>query len=105
MCTSNFPICGFSCIKRTTKRIDDFRNHYLEARNLMCKRLDELPSVFSYQKPRESYLMFPKILIKEGKDSVTFCKKLLRDIKVSTTPSIVFGFYSESSMRLSFFSL
>jgi len=43
-----------------------FREHYLSARNVMCKRLDELSSVFEYQKPRGSYLMFPKILLKEG---------------------------------------
>ena len=68
----------------------------------MCKRLDELSSVFEYQKPRGSYLMFPKILLKEGKDSTTFCKKLLKEAKVSTTPGIAFGPTGESHLRLSF---
>ena len=79
-----------------------FREHYLSARNVMCKRLDELSSVFEYQKPRGSYLMFPKILSKEGKDSTAFCKKLLKEAKVSTTPGIAFGPTGEGHLRLSF---
>jgi len=82
--------------------IKDFRNHYLSARNLMCKRLDELDSVFDYQKPRGSYLMFPRILLDEGSDSTTFCKKLLKEAKVSTTPGIAFGPTGEKHLRLSF---
>jgi aminotransferase len=68
----------------------------------MCKRLDELSSVFKYHKPRGSYLMFPRILIKEGADSTSFCKKLLKEAKVSTTPGIAFGPTGESHLRLSF---
>jgi aminotransferase len=82
--------------------IADFRKHYLSARDLMCKRLDNLGSVFEYQKPRGAYLMFPKILLKEGKDSNSFCKKLLKDAKVSTTPGVAFGETGESHLRLSF---
>ena len=79
-----------------------FREHYRSARDLMCKRLDELKSIFEYQKPRGSYLMFPKILLKEGADSTAFCKKLLKEVKVSTTPGIAFGSTGESHLRLSF---
>jgi len=79
-----------------------FRKHYLSARDVMCKRLDALDSVFEYQKPRGSYLMFPKILLKEGKDSTMFCKKLLKEAKVSTTPGIAFGPTGENHLRLSF---
>jgi aminotransferase len=79
-----------------------FREHYLSARDVMCKRLDDLGSVFEYQKPRGSYLMFPKILLKEGKDSTVFCKKLLKEAKVSTTPGIAFGPTGEGHLRLSF---
>ena len=82
--------------------VDDFRKHYLTTRNLMCERLDRLHSVFEYQKPGGSYLMFPKILLKEGNDSLAFCKKLLKEVKVSTTPGIAFGHTGESHLRLSF---
>ncbi|RKX25223.1 MAG: aminotransferase, partial [Candidatus Zixiibacteriota bacterium] len=82
--------------------VAEFREHYIEARDLMCKRLDELSSVFSYQKPEGSYLMFPKILLDEGKDSMAFCKNLLNRAKVSATPGIAFGPSGESHLRLSF---
>ncbi len=82
--------------------ISEFRAHYLAARNLMCERLDDLDSVFAYYKPDGSYLMFPKILLEEGKDSMAFCKNLLRNGRVSTTPGIAFGPTGESHLRLSF---
>ena len=82
--------------------IEIFRQHYLSTRNLMCERLDKLPSVFTYQKPSGSYLMFPKILVKEGLDSKDFCMKLLKEAKVSTTPGIAFGPTGQSHLRLSF---
>jgi len=82
--------------------ITEFRNHYLNARNLMCERLDRLSNVFDYQKPGGSYLMFPKILLPEGKDSQEFCVKLLREARVSTTPGGDFGPTGEGHLRMSF---
>jgi len=82
--------------------ISEFKAHYLAARDLMCQRLDQLDSIFSYHKPGGSYLMFPKILLEEGRDSMTFCKDLLERGKVSTTPGIAFGPTGESHLRLSF---
>jgi len=82
--------------------VSEFRAHYLAARNLMCERLDELSSIFKYQKPGGSYLMFPKILLEEGKDSMAFCKNLLKNGKVSTTPGIAFGPTGEGHLRMSF---
>jgi aminotransferase len=82
--------------------VEEFRRHYLAARNLMCQRLDALPDVFSYQKPGGSYLMFPRILVEEGRDSTAFCKRLLREGRVSTTPGVAFGPTGESHLRLSF---
>jgi aminotransferase len=82
--------------------VDEFRRHYRTTRDLMCQRLDALPDVFSYQKPGGSYLMFPRILLAEGRDSTSFCKRLLREARVSTTPGIAFGPTGESHLRLSF---
>jgi aminotransferase len=105
-----FSICApvvsqyaaLAALKGSQDCVENFRKHYLTTRNLMCERLDRLHSVFEYQKPDGSYLMFPKILLKEGNDSLTFCKKLLEEAKVSTTPGIAFGHTGESHMRLSF---
>jgi aminotransferase len=82
--------------------VRNFRKKYLAARNLMCERLDGLKHVFEYYKPAGSYLMFPKILLKEGADSKTFCINLLRKARVSTTPGVDFGPTGESHLRLSF---
>jgi len=93
---------ALAALKGPQDCIDKFRKHYLNARNLMCDRLDRLNSVFEYQKPSGSYLMFPKILLKEGEDSTAFCKKLLKEARVSTTPGIAFGPTGQSHLRLSF---
>ncbi len=82
--------------------ITEFREHYLSTRNLMCERLDKLDSVFAYQKPRGSYLMFPRILLEEGRDSTAFCIRLLKEGKVSTTPGVAFGPSGQRHLRLSF---
>ena len=83
--------------------IEKFRAKYLAARDLMCERLDGLGAFFDYQKPSGSYLMFPKVLTAEGQnDSFSFCKKLLREARVSTTPGIAFGPTGEGHLRMSF---
>jgi aminotransferase len=79
-----------------------FREHYLSTRNVMCERLTRLNEIFEFQKPQGSYLMFPKILIPEGRNSAMFCIKLLKDAKVSTTPGVAFGPTGEGHLRLSF---
>jgi aminotransferase len=82
--------------------VTQFRDHYHAMRDLMCQRLDHMQSVFEYQKPHGSYLMFPKILLDEGKDSATFCINLLKQARVSTTPGVAFGPTGEGHLRLSF---
>lgn len=105
-----FSICApvvsqyaaLAALKGSQDCVVEFKKHYLKTRNMMCQRLDNLDSVFEYQKPDGSYLMFPKILLDEGKDSSAFCKKLLKEAKVSTTPGIAFGPTGEGHLRLSF---
>ncbi len=105
-----FAICApvvsqyaaLAALKGSQNCVAEFREHYLSTRNLMCERLDNLSSVFEYHKPGGSYLMFPKILLKEGKDSKVFCERLLMEAKVSTTPGIAFGPTGEGHLRLSF---
>jgi aminotransferase len=105
-----FAICApvvsqyaaLAALKGPQDCVANFRNHYNTTRDLMCKRLDELSEFLDYRKPGGSYLMFPKILVEEGKDSTAFCKRLLKEEKVSTTPGIAFGPTGESHMRLSF---
>ena len=105
-----FAICApvasqyaaIAALKGSQDCVKEFGQHYLKARNLMCERLDKLNSVFHYVKPDGSYLMFPKVLGKNGKDSFAFSKDLLEKVKVSTTPGIAFGPTGEEHIRLSF---
>ena len=80
--------------------VDEFRRHYQKTRDLMCERLDRIPQFFSYSKPAGSYLMFPRIELPEGKDSLAFAVKLLQEAKVSTTPGVAFR--GEGHIRMSF---
>ncbi len=93
---------ALAALKGPKECIDEFRDHYEASRDLMCKRLDKLKGIFEYQKPRGAYLMFPRILLREGENSVEFCKKLLKEAKISATPGSAFGPTGESHLRLSF---
>ena len=89
-----------SALQESQDCISEFRDHYCSMRNLMCERLDQLEHVFDYQKPKGSYLMFPRIKLDEGKDSLAFAKRLLQEAHVSTTPGV--AFMNESHVRMSF---
>ena len=103
-----FAICApvvsqyaaLGALKGSQECIDGFQRHYTTTRNLMCRRLDQLGHIFEYQKPKGSYLMFPKIKVRQGGDSLTFAKRLLKEARVSTTPGI--AFQGESHLRMSF---
>lgn len=82
--------------------VEKFREKYLNLRDLCCERLDRLSSIFEYQKPKGSYCMFPKILHPDGSDSLSFCKRLLLEGKVSTTPGVAFGPTGEGHLRITF---
>ncbi len=105
-----FAICApvvsqyaaIAALKGSQDCVWEFKAHYQKTRNLMCERLDTLSDHLSYVKPDGSYLMFPKILGEAGKDSIAFSKKLLQEVKVSTTPGIAFGPTGEQHIRLSF---
>lgn len=93
---------SIAALKGSQECIEEFRLSYLKSRNLMCERLSMLNNYFEYVKPEGSYLMFPKVLGKQGENSLEFCKKLLSEAKVSTTPGVAFGPTGEGHIRLSF---
>ncbi len=93
---------ALAALEGSQECVDSFREHYRKTRDLMCERLDRMSSVFSYRKPAGSYLMFPRILVEEGQDSLSFCKHLVQELKVSTTPGVAFGPSGEGHLRMSF---
>jgi len=82
--------------------VAEFARHYRRTRDLMCDRLDRLGTVFDYQRPGGTYLMFPRILVEDGQDSTAFCRALLHEARVSTTPGVAFGPTGQGHLRLSF---
>ena len=67
----------------------------------MCQRLDELPDLFAYQKPKGAYYILAKYL-KTGLKAKDFSIKLLEEIGVITIPGTGFGPGGEGHIRLSF---
>ncbi len=70
-------------------------------RNTICRRLDDLNEVFSYQKPKGTYYIFPKIMLEET-DSMDLALRLLYEAKVITIPGNGFGPTGEGHIRLSY---
>lgn len=69
-------------------------------RDTMCARLDRLPDLFSYVKPKGAYYIFPKYNLPIS--SIEMAKRLLYEAGVVTVPGIGFGKEGEGHLRLSF---
>jgi aminotransferase len=70
-------------------------------RELTCSRLDRLPHLFTYEKPKGAYYVFPSIRL-PGLTSVDLSLKLLYEARVITVPGSGFGPTGEGHIRLSF---
>jgi aminotransferase len=84
---------------------DKFIRQLMEAldsrRALTCERLDRLHRLFSYQKPRGAYYVFPQIALR-GIGSTELALRLLYEARVITVPGSGFGPTGEGHIRLSF---
>jgi aminotransferase len=70
-------------------------------RDTICQRLERLPQVFAFQKPKGAYYIFPRITM-EGMRSMDLALKLLHEAKVITIPGSGFGPTGEGHLRLSY---
>ncbi len=69
-------------------------------RTTLCHRLDGLPYLFSYQRPRGAYYVFPKIV--PPVSSMDLALKLLYEAGVVSIPGSGFGPTGEGHIRFSF---
>jgi aminotransferase len=69
-------------------------------RDRMCRLLDTMPQLFSYQRPMGAYYVFPRIVADIG--STDLALRLLHEAKVITVPGNGFGPTGEGHIRLSF---
>jgi aminotransferase len=72
-----------------------------ERRRLTCRRLNRLTPLFSYQRPKGAYYVFPRIE-SAGMSSMDLALRLLYEAKVITIPGNGFGPSGEGHIRLSF---
>jgi len=84
---------------------DRFIHHLVASlqsrRNVTCDRLNTLSHIFSYQKPKGAYYVFPQIVV-EGLSDMELALKLLYEAKVITIPGSGFGPTGQGHLRLSF---
>ena len=80
--------------------VNNHRKWLKRNRDIICKRLDNLPDLFSYVKPFGTYYVFPRYNLPIS--SIEFAKKLLYEAAVVTVPGIGFGPEGEYHLRLSF---
>jgi len=81
--------------------VREFEAVLAKRRELICRRLDRLPHLFSYVRPQGAYYVFPRILVQHG-DSTAFAMRLLDEARVSVTPGGAFGPHGEHHLRMAF---
>ena len=70
-------------------------------RELIMQRLENLPHIFSCQKPEGAYYVFPRVLC-EHAGSVEFAIDLLNNAGVAVTPGSAFGPSGEHHVRMAY---
>jgi len=72
-----------------------------ERRRLACSHLDRLGTLFSYQRPKGAYYVFPRI-VGVSMNSMELALRLLYEAKVISIPGNGFGPSGEGHIRFSF---
>ncbi|MGR9101240.1 MAG: pyridoxal phosphate-dependent aminotransferase [Gammaproteobacteria bacterium] len=92
---------GIAALSGEPLHLLDFEAVLAKRRELICKRLDAVPHVFTYNKPEGAYYVFPRI-VANHRDSDEFSKRLLYDAKVTVTPGSAFGPSGEHHVRMAY---
>ncbi len=91
---------ALSALQGDQRIVESFKDEFSSRRDLICSRLDRLPELFSYIKPRGAYYIFPKINIQI--DDYAFAIRLLKEARVTVVPGSAFGPGGEEHARLCF---
>jgi aminotransferase len=101
-------VAALTALKATNGRDgegDRFMKRLVEVldlrRKITCARLEELSHLFSFQKPKGAYYVFPKIVMKAMGD-LDLALRLLYEAKVITVPGNGFGPTGKDHIRFSF---
>jgi aminotransferase len=99
---------ALAALEMAEEDVAGFKEYFRKRRDLICKRLDKLNRVFSYQKPDSAYFVFPRIKeevlrkIAGSGGSWKFALELLEKAKVAVVPGVAFGPSGENHIRMCF---
>lgn len=94
-------IAGIVALSQPADHLIEFNKILDERRKLICRRIEDLPQIFSNQKPEGAYYVFPKI-VAEHTSSKEFSIELLNKAKVTLTPGSAFGPCGEHHVRMAY---
>lgn len=94
-------LAGIVALSQPSDHIEEFETILESRRELICQRLDNVPHVFSNQKPEGAYYVFPKIVAAHT-SSKEFAIDLLNRARVTVTPGSAFGPSGEHHVRLAY---
>lgn len=102
ICTPRISqVAGIAALRGEPLHLLEFETVLAKRRELICKRLDAIPHVFTYNKPEGAYYVFPKI-IAEHDNAYEFSLRLLNEAKVTVTPGSAFGPAGEHHVRMAY---
>lgn len=94
-------VAGLAALTGGQEHLRDFEAALGRRRDLICRRLDAVPHVFSYVRPEGAYYVFPRILA-DHRNSPEFAVRLLERAGVAVTPGSAFGPAGENHVRMAF---
>ncbi len=94
-------LAGIAALMDETDHKQQFERILYSRRELITQRLDNVPHVFSWQKPEGAYYVFPRITA-EHTSSSDFAIQLLNTAKVAVTPGSAFGPAGEHHVRMAY---
>lgn len=94
-------LAGIVALSQASNHKQEFESILAERRELIYQRLDNVPHVFSNQKPEGAYYVFPKIIAAHT-SSKEFAIDLLYNAKVAVTPGSAFGPSGEHHVRMAY---
>ncbi|MCW8924364.1 MAG: pyridoxal phosphate-dependent aminotransferase, partial [Gammaproteobacteria bacterium] len=94
-------LAGIVALSQPSNHKQEFETILAKRRELILQRLDNVPQVFSYDKPEGAYYVFPEIITPHT-SSREFAIDLLNNAKVTVTPGSAFGPSGEHHVRMAY---
>jgi aspartate/methionine/tyrosine aminotransferase len=94
-------VAGLAALTGNREFIAEFSDTLDARRNLVCNRLDRVPHLFEYIRPRGAYYVFPRI-VADHENAYAFSINLLEQAGVCVTPGSAFGPTGEHHVRMAF---